>query len=237
MHAYFMNYLGARNLFGGQPATLASGPTVSNMELGPAVSVTGGSSFNIPYLGNIAAGDFTWATWHFPRSWPGTYTVLVDRGGPGSRELSFFIDTSGNQSYYGIGLSQAADTTALGMTAGKLWFVVYRRIGTTVTMFVNGVNKGQFTASGVGGNSNAYHPRGENQSGGGSTYDGLVLTDTAWTRGLSDSEAWALWEPSTRWDLYWQPSNRVYINTTAAATGVVGKSLIVPQANVRASYW
>jgi hypothetical protein len=70
-----------------------------------------------------------------------------------------------------------------------------------------------------------------------SSDNGVHLQLLVYNRPLSAAEAWSHYDPRTRWDLYYTPSNRVYINAAAAAAGVVGKSLIVPQANVRASYW
>lgn len=40
--------------------------------------------------------------------------------------------------------------------------------------------------------------------------DGQVADVRLWRRALSDAELWALYDPATRWDLYWQPSTRAH---------------------------
>ena len=40
-----------------------------------------------------------------------------------------------------------------------------------------------------------------------------------WDRALTPNEVWALYEPSTRWDLYWQPRPMVSVLAIAAVVG------------------
>ena len=46
----------------------------------------------------------------------------------------------------------------------------------------------------------------------GRTINGLISDVCIWNRALSDAEVSALYHPSTRWDLYWQPSRKIYFD-------------------------
>jgi hypothetical protein len=59
---------------------------------------------------------------------------------------------------------------------------------------------------------------------GGGTNDqlaGSIASVAMWSREMTASEVWELYDPRTRWDLYWQPSNRAYsfMSVAAAAAG------------------
>jgi hypothetical protein len=48
--------------------------------------------------------------------------------------------------------------------------------------------------------------------------DGLLCDGRIYNRALSDAEVWSLYDPATRWDLYWVPGRRVFVDVAAAAT-------------------
>lgn len=52
-------------------------------------------------------------------------------------------------------------------------------------------------------------------------FSGDIWDARVYRRALSASEVWSLYEPSTRWDLYWTPSTRVYEFFGASAGGGV----------------
>lgn len=160
-------------------ATLASSPVwaVSPTSGRMSVRVTGGSSINAPNWANLVAGDFLIRVIHRPTSWPGTYTALFDKGTSGTaRELSIFVDTSGNLSYGSVGDTSTGSggqvlLTTTGMTAGSWWDFVLTRSGSTCSVYVNGLLKGTFTSS-LTGAAASLLSFGANPSTGGSTYSG-----------------------------------------------------------------
>src|SRR4051812_10928680 len=71
-------------------------PTWGAMPGGMGIYCTGGTSVDLLDRGNLAAGDFTIRLIFRPRSWPGGFTTIFDKGSGGSsREMSLFVDTSG----------------------------------------------------------------------------------------------------------------------------------------------
>lgn len=58
------------------------------------------------------------------------------------------------------------------------------------------------------------------QSTGGTTgLIGGMFEARVYNRALTAAEVHEIWDPTTRWDLYWRPSQRVYFNFTAATAG------------------
>jgi hypothetical protein len=150
-------------------------------------SVTVGSSWEIPNHGNIAAGDFTIHVLFQPKSWPYTYTALYDTS---NREESLFIDTSGNASFLGVGTSSGAWTATFGLTTGKVWSLVIRRSGSTVSGWVNGTQNGTTASNSATTADSGVMSLGGNPSTGGSGnyMDGTYLAFEVWTRALSGDE-------------------------------------------------
>jgi hypothetical protein len=62
--------------------------------------------------------------------------------------------------------------------------------------------------------------------GGISGWDGLIADVRIYKRALSDAEVWALYDPRSRWDLYWQPNTRAYSFMSAIAAGTAGYLLV-----------
>jgi len=48
-------------------------------------------------------------------------------------------------------------------------------------------------------------------------YNGVIAHVCVYNRVLSAHEAWSLYDPATRWDLYWVPGRRVFFDVGAAA--------------------
>ena len=46
---------------------------------------------------------------------------------------------------------------------------------------------------------------------------GTIHSIAMWSRAMSDIDIWALYDPATRWDLYWVPGRRVFVDVGAAA--------------------
>jgi len=97
-------------------------------------------------------------------------------------------------------------TNAWSSNLSRPVHIVFRFDGTTLTGFYNGVAQtyvGAFTNQ----NNNVYFNSGY------VTTQGTVWADArAYSRALSDAEVYALYDPRTRYDLYYQPSRKIYFD-------------------------
>lgn len=215
----------------GLVATTTSSPTLQPHPVGGStLRVTGGSGFSLPPsgLGNINAVGF--CTMRFvmtPVTWPGGFTAWMDDPG---RLNSVFIDTSGNVSFDGNWLKSVniANAGTNPLTAGLRWDIVvrgYNPLGGATSAYEDGWLNGVLTGTGgAGGNaapdfSSVTESFGNNPSGSGSNADCQWESVQQWNRLLTDEEIWRLYDPPTRWDLYWTPSNRTFFHVPTVTTG------------------
>jgi hypothetical protein len=49
--------------------------------------------------------------------------------------------------------------------------------------------------------------------------NGAVQQWAIWNRALTAAEVWNLYDPATRWDLYWTPGRKIHFDLAASATG------------------
>lgn len=122
------------------------------------------------------------------------------------------------------------------LVLGRMYLLVYRWTVATTTMsgwvnavlqsyvgtFINGYNDYLFMCSGL--------------SGGTGTLGGMHDV-MCWNRSLSDAEVYALYEPSTRWSLYWTPSRRAYLDLGAVAAATASASEQTGTDTIRSSNW
>jgi hypothetical protein len=64
---------------------------------------------------------------------------------------------------------------------------------------------------------------GYDQGGTGDTLNGAMGHVAVWNRVLSATEAWALYDPQTRWDLYAQQPTRVFFDVTGGGGGTTAR--------------
>lgn len=170
-----------------------SSPTWAMTGDGPAGYATGGSSFDVPDHGNVAAGDNTIRVRAKIISWPSSFTILFDKAPNGvqQRELSVFFDTSGNVDFYSVGGTAGASVSiATGLMPGAVYdFAMVTASGTT-TFYVNGVSKGSSSAGNgtAGAGSSSFLSFGRNISTGGNNANAQYITAQVWTRALSAGE-------------------------------------------------
>lgn len=124
-----------------------------------------------------------------PLTYPGTSNAIFYKGsGPANRELYLSVNGSGNSDVISIGYTNSSPSLSLGMTADNgIYDVFIRRVGSTVTVFVNGVNKGTFSNSGTTSASSELY-FGKNTEGGISQLDGYIYGCELWSRGLADAD-------------------------------------------------
>lgn len=84
-----------------------------------------------------------------------------------------------------------------------------------IQFFFDGVSVG--TASTLGTLTNAPTSLILGSTVGGESWIGMMQDVLWYDRALNATEAWSLYDPATRWDLYWQPGRRVFFDVGAAA--------------------
>lgn len=176
---------------------------------------TANAGILIPKLTGVTSGStFTLRLVCTPMTWPGGFTAWIDDN---FRDFATFMDTSGAVSFGG----SVWQGLLPPLTIGKRWDLVLAADANILagrpTVYVNGVNMG------AGGNADwsrddAY--LGFNFSGGGVGADCIYETLQVWNRCLRDQDVWQLYDPATRWDLYWVPSARTFFD--------IGGGVVVP---------
>lgn len=153
-----------------------------------SIRCTGGGEITIAMPAIAANVDFYLEFWHYPVTWPGAFTALLDDT---AREWSVFFDTSGERSF-DIGPCDVLNFSGTyGMTAGSWWCFAMTRVGDAGRAYVNGVQIGARTGVAANTAAAATLSFGGNPSGG-STYDGYYDgIRLALGRGLSDADALA----------------------------------------------
>lgn len=121
--------------------------------------------------------------------------------------------------YNGWNFLSPEEASLAGSTAlAKTWYhVIGTRTAGVGYIYVNGV---QDATAGVGEGTRANTDNiliGRDYTASGRNWLGSIVDVRLYNRGLTAADAWALYEPSTRWDLYWLPSSRVFFDVSAPA--------------------
>lgn len=184
-------------------------PTLTPWNEGGVGVLCAGSSVAIPSMSGVSGQDVTVRYVFTPITWPGAFTSWIDDAG---RDWSTFIDTSGAISFAGNYWNFGSQT----LTTGQRWDLVaaVSGAGSTIT-YMNGKQTG---SRGVGlPNLTNQLELGTNPSTGGTNANQIFETMQVWNRTLSETEVLELYDPATRWQLYWTPSRRVYFDVVATA--------------------
>lgn len=200
---------------------------------GLTAQFTAGVILNGAQLTNgLAAGfaktdPFTISLWHQTPS----YVSLSTMFGVGDNDPGVSNGTTGalrlflqfNNDYYLWGNGADFDTGIALDVDNTVHHAAFTSDGTTVTFYRDGVALATQTI--ISGGAGNWITSGTTVSSGyGHTAAASAPTSKMWdsriyTRALSAQEMWALYEPSTRWDLYAVPATRVFfdVGTTAPA--------------------
>jgi hypothetical protein len=191
------------------PSTYSSGfpRSIGSLVGGLATdfSVVGGhfdiQNFQGPSLLTVSA----WV--RAPAGAPSWSAILeCNRGGLGD----FGLWKSGNGAFYHFRWGTGAAASDFGtFTASEYVHLAGTFDGTNARAYQNGLLTFGPTASSrtpitdlltIGGNT------------GGEGWGGTISDVRVYNRALTDTEVWGLYDPVTRWDLYWQPAKRLYID-------------------------
>lgn len=151
----------------------------------------------MPTAYGYAADTGLFGSWSHPSG--SGYIQLIHRGGLGD-VVRVLIDAGGQQDVYSttpVVLNRASTISA-------------SRAGATLRVYMDGRLDGTSAVSATA--CVASHPFkiGSYYDDSGRATGGVFADARIYTRALSDAEHWALYDPATRWDLYWQPSTRAY---------------------------
>lgn len=118
-----------------------------------------------------------------------------------------FLDRGGTVRVIGSKVMTTYRWTHLAVTAGPAG----------IRVFMDGVlDNSTATAFGGGGTaSSAAIGAGAGSGAGSDTWIGSFCDVRLWHRVLTDTEVWQLYDPATRWDLYWVPGRRVFFDVGA----------------------
>jgi hypothetical protein len=166
---------------------------------------------------------FTIACWHYPRtlnSQTCVYNTTV------SGFVGWYLyDQGGTPSFQAFDGSTGTATATTSHVTNQWQHLVGVEYATNSrACFRNGAGKGTNTTTVAPGSPTNREEIGA--IGGISSWDGLIADVRIYKRALSDAEVWALYDPRSRWDLYWQPNTRAYSFMSAIAAGTAGYLLV-----------
>lgn len=223
---------------GGFPANRLA-PTNISHHGDPLVGLVGqhgsGSYWTSPDVVPLNLGSFSLSLWCL------TTTTSSSSGGGGLRYLVGTETAAGTDATAGNGemqvryspssgkvqalLLQSGETNVVGATSLVAHVpyhltVVFDANAATLTYYLNGKSDGSGGTSSrtaaskviTVGSDNGFNSRLRQWNG---WIGGLVM----WGRVITPEEAWALYDPQTRWDLYWTPSTKVYAFLGASGGG------------------
>ncbi len=160
--------------------------------------------------------DFTVSIWCQPDAvgqdaifgWSGTDDIVFypndSAAGSGGVRV-FWRDVGGSQ------INEAGSD----LTGQNIHYVFRSRTSNAHEAFRNGISVGSSAATGTAGPFSTFHlGTWTNQ-----VFDGLIWDARVYDRALSDAEVWALFDPSTRWELYYETGRVSYFVVPAAPVG------------------
>lgn len=224
------------------PGVQEGGTTTLRGELVTSLmGVAGASAYiNTRQTVTTAAQAFSGAAWvRFP-SLAARCGIFGQRDGGGDGVAFEYGSTANALSFILFGAFGQRDSSSTSglITAGVPVLVGFSYGGTFCSFYVNGrlvstSTFGAYSIIQVSSSYPCYLQAWNNQSGGGGGAIGAGATDlaevSAWNRVLSDADHWSLYDPQTRWDLYYVPGRRVFFDL--AAGGGSFKSAWAARAN------
>jgi len=165
------------------------------------------------------AGGFTWSCWAKPTSAsPGSNTAFFGSWAGGVGWMLFCNGTSDIRVYGGgvqtTGVSSFSDPNHWYHLLGRVDYNV-----TTLTLFIDGRSVASVGGANNNSNSGVKIEWGNYADTAGAGLGAHATDSRFYRRPLSDTEIWQLYDPATRWDLYWTPSTRTHFFLNAAAGG------------------
>jgi hypothetical protein len=168
----------------------------------------------------ISVPPFTVAVWVNPKD-AVTATTLWSAAGTGFTGW-YFNMSGGNYGWQALSGSSGIATPSRSVLQNKWQHLTAVELSANSrACYLDAANKGTDTTSvSVTLPSNAVESIGKYDAPGGGTgnnLNGTIADVRVYNRALTDAEVWELYDPRSRWDLYWQPNTRAYSFMSAAA--------------------
>jgi hypothetical protein len=169
---------------------------------------------------NLMVAPFTVSAWVYTNTVSGGNRQVWAITGLSDFKGWFFYSANGVPSFQANDGATGIATATNNLTTFNWYHMVGIEYGTASrACFLNGASKGTNTTTIVPG---MVSPSNENigtyRSGNGDFWSGQIADVRLYNRALSDAEVWALYDPRSRWDLYWQPNTRAYSFMSIAAS-------------------
>lgn len=206
--------------------TSASGPPDGGLALS-----FNGSSDKLELSSPVVTGTpLTLAAWFSVTGAGADTRVLLtsmDAGGTNGYFLALETDSKVYAYTFGSAFPGAASATSY-TTAGEWQHATAVFLASNDrAAYLNGTGKGtNTTASTTGALTTTAIGYG---SFGGAWFDSQLAHCCAWDRALSDAEVWSLYDPATRWDLYYPLGSRVWSFDTVAAAATTFQRTVGPR--------
>lgn len=192
--------------------------------MGEAISLSGGDYVTCTdgYTNTIKSdNNHTISLWFYPRDFT-NLPMLLDS--PGLGDLGCFIEVDASNVYWGyngaLGYRQYAATPVLN--AWNHVLVVKRATGDNGDLYLNGVKETSWTRElSDPPNGTSDFVLGKYQTAG-FEFDGMLSDFRVYDYGMSDAEAFQIWAPQTRWELY-SPARSIYARQIQRFGGVEHK--------------
>jgi hypothetical protein len=178
-------------------------------------------------IGTFVASPFTVSIWCYETASSGGSKLWVANQGGGFNGYYLQIVTATPQ-WQAFDGSTGSVTPTSNVTLNTWQHITAIEYSSTSrACFLNGASKGTDTTSITPGlvKGNVFETLAA-QSDGTGRFTGLIADVRIYNRALTDAEVWALYDPRSRWDLYWQPNTRAYSFMSAIAAGTAGYLLV-----------
>jgi hypothetical protein len=190
--------------------------------LGPSFGNAGANHGIDRNIGLSNVAPFSVACWFYPTNLGGQQGLYRSQG---SGFNGWYLYDQANVPSFQAFDGSAGTATATTNNVNFAWqHMVGVEYATNLrACFRNGAGKGTNSSTIVPGATLAEEI---GAIGGASAYVGSIADIRVYNRALSDADVWALYDPRTRWDLYWQPNTRAYSFMSAIAAGTAGYLLV-----------
>jgi hypothetical protein len=212
----------------GQGKGSGSPPTKIIKDIGKAfdfeaTATSNGSSVEADWatLGIGSDGPFSMAVWVEIES-NISHDLFMSIGQSTTDESCFFDNFGGNWRFSTWGGTAIATALPAAPAAGVRVLLTGTYDQSNHRFYTNGVKRGTSAESSLNlGGSGTPDARfgGTPGSGGSFLPDAHMWHGMIWNRALSDAEVWSLYNPATRWDLYWQPKTYIPGITSTEVSG------------------
>jgi hypothetical protein len=178
------------------------------------------SAFAIPF-GNAPFSVAAWCLTITTASSGGggglRYVISSETGAAANEFIIRYSPPSGHFEAYILGAGNSVVTSSVTLATYTAYHVLMTVNTTTQAFYVNGVSQGTVAPATTVASKAITIGNDTGTDAHNRQWNGWISDVTIWNRALSANEAWMLYDPRTRWDLYWQPTNRAYSFMSPAA--------------------